>query len=189
MDISLLWLILFYGWTASEICIAVFTRTRKSGGNVRDRGSFIVMWAVIVAAITAAEFIGHMVSVTSLAGANWLKPAAVAVLTAGLLVRWTAILSLGKAFSANVAIRPTQTIYQSGLYRHLRHPSYSGLLLVFLAIALHERNWLSAAVVLAPTAAAVLYRIHVEEAALHEAFGAEYATYSKTSRRLIPGVY
>src|SRR5271166_3245333 len=189
LDISLLWQILFYGWTASEICIAVVTRTHKSGGKVRDRGSFIVMWAVIVTAIFAAEFIGHMVPATSFGGAHWLKLGAVAVLIAGLLVRWTAILSLGKAFSANVAIRHSQTIYQSGLYRYLRHPSYSGLLLVFLAIALHERNWLAAAVVLAPTTAAVLYRIHVEEAALHEAFGPEYATYSKATRRLIPGVY
>jgi protein-S-isoprenylcysteine O-methyltransferase Ste14 len=182
-------MILFYGWTASEICLAVVTRTRKNGGKVRDRGSFIVMWAVIVAAIFTAEFMGRMVPATSFAGAHRLRSAAAVVLIAGLLVRWTAILSLGKAFSANVAIRPTQTIYQSGLYRYLRHPSYSGLLLVFLSIALHERNWLAAAVVLAPTTAAVLYRIHVEEAALQEAFGAEYATYSQTTRRLIPGVY
>jgi protein-S-isoprenylcysteine O-methyltransferase Ste14 len=111
------------------------------------------------------------------------------VIIAGILLRWTAILSLGRAFSANVAIRDAQTINRSGLYRFLRHPSYSGLLLVFVAIALHERNWIAAAIVLFPTTAAVLYRIHVEEAALNEAFGAEYAAYSKTTRRLIPGVY
>jgi protein-S-isoprenylcysteine O-methyltransferase Ste14 len=115
--------------------------------------------------------------------------AAIVVIVAGIVLRWTAILSLGKAFSANVAIRPAQAIYRSGLYGYLRHPSYSGMLLVFLAIALHERNWLAAAVVLLPTTAAVLYRIHVEEAALHEAFGAEYAAYSKTTWRLIPGIY
>ena len=42
---------------------------------------------------------------------------------------------------------------------------------------------------MAPTTAAVLYRIHVEEAALNEAFGAQYASYSKQTKRLIPGVY
>jgi protein-S-isoprenylcysteine O-methyltransferase Ste14 len=88
-----------------------------------------------------------------------------------------------------VAIRPTQTIYRSGLYRFLRHPSYTGLMLVFFAIALHEQNWLAAVVVLTPTTAAVLYRIHIEEAALNQAFGADYAAYSKATWRLIPGVY
>lgn len=189
MNLSLLWTILFYGWTASEIFLAVATRTRQSGGKVRDRGSMLVMWAAIIPAITAAEFIGHMVLARIMIGVQWLKLAAIIVIVAGLMLRWTAILSLGRAFSANVAIRHEQTIYQSGLYRYLRHPSYSGLLLVFLAIALHERNWLAAVVVLLPTTAAMLYRIHVEEAALREAFGAEYATYSKTTWRLIPGVY
>jgi protein-S-isoprenylcysteine O-methyltransferase Ste14 len=118
-----------------------------------------------------------------------MKLAAVLVIFAGLLVRWTAILSLGKSFSANVAIHATQTIYRGGLYRWLRHPSYTGLLLIFAAIALRERNWLAAAVVMLPTIAALLYRIHVEEAALRDAFGAEYAAYSETTRRLIPGVY
>ena len=189
MSISLLWQILFYGWTASEIFIAVLTRTGKSGGKVRDRGSMLLMWAAIVCAITAAEFIGRMAPAIIFGGAHWLQIAAVAVIIAGLALRWTAILSLGKAFSANVAIRHEQTVYRSGLYRYVRHPSYTGLLLVFLAIALHERNWLAAAVVLLPTTAALLYRIHVEEAALNQAFGAQYAEYSKAAWRLIPGVY
>ncbi len=120
---------------------------------------------------------------------HWLKVAAMVILVTGLAIRWTAILSLGKAFSANVAIRDSQTVYRSGLYRLVRHPSYSGLLLVFAAIALHERNWLAASVVMVPTTAALLYRIHVEEAALHEAFGAQYESYSSTTKRLIPGIY
>jgi protein-S-isoprenylcysteine O-methyltransferase Ste14 len=42
---------------------------------------------------------------------------------------------------------------------------------------------------LLPTGAALLYRIHVEEQALHGAFGEEYAEYSRVTKRLIPGVY
>jgi len=60
---------------------------------------------------------------------------------------------------------------------------------VFLAVGLHSRNWVSFAVVLVPTIAALLYRIHVEEAALAEAFGEEYVAYSKETKRLVPGVY
>ena len=40
-----------------------------------------------------------------------------------------------------------------------------------------------------PERAALLYRIHVEEAALTGAFGQEYVEYSRTTKRLIPGIY
>jgi len=189
MNLSLLWDYLLYGWTASEIVIAVATRTGKDGGKVRDRGSMLVMWAVVASAVTAAEFLRYGALATIHAGAQGLKLAGLVVMIVGLVVRWTAILSLGKSFSANVAIHVTQTVYRGGLYRWLRHPSYSGLLLIFAAIALHERNWLAAVVVMLPTTAALLYRIHVEEAVLREAFGTEYVEYSKTTWRLIPGVY
>jgi protein-S-isoprenylcysteine O-methyltransferase Ste14 len=35
----------------------------------------------------------------------------------------------------------------------------------------------------------LLYRIHVEEVALNQAFGAQYAEYRKATWRLIPGIY
>jgi protein-S-isoprenylcysteine O-methyltransferase Ste14 len=189
LSISLLWQILLYGWTASEIYIAIATRTRRGGGKRLDRGSMAIMWVTIVVSITAAEWIASRATPNIFGGTHWLKVAAIAVLITGLAIRWTAILSLGKAFSANVAIRENQTIYQSGLYRFVRHPSYSGLWLVFLAIAIHERNWLAAVVMIAPTTAALFYRIHVEEAALHQAFGAKYAAYSSATKRLIPGIF
>jgi protein-S-isoprenylcysteine O-methyltransferase Ste14 len=44
-------------------------------------------------------------------------------------------------------------------------------------------------VVLLPITAAMLYRIHVEEVALVDAFGAEYENYRKATSRLIPGLY
>jgi protein-S-isoprenylcysteine O-methyltransferase Ste14 len=189
LTLSLLWQVLFYGWTASEIYIAIATRTKKGGGKRFDRGSMAILWVTIVASITAAEFIAGDTAPNMFGGGHWLKTAAVFVMIAGIVVRWTAILSLGKAFSANVAIRDSQTVYRKGLYHFVRHPSYSGMVLVFVAISLHERNWLAAAVVLVPTTLALLYRINVEEAALHQAFGTEYASYSSATKRLIPGIY
>jgi protein-S-isoprenylcysteine O-methyltransferase Ste14 len=64
-----------------------------------------------------------------------------------------------------------------------------GLLLVFLAVGAHSRNWIALAVALVPTTAAMLYRIHVEEGALTTAFGEEYIAYSRDTKRLVPGLY
>ncbi len=88
-----------------------------------------------------------------------------------------------------MAIHATQRVLKTGLYRWMRHPSYTGLLLCIFAVGLHTRNWISFLIVVVPCTAALLYRIHVEEIALREHFGQEYIEYSEVTRRLIPGVY
>jgi len=119
----------------------------------------------------------------------WLRCVCLGLLAFGLAVRWTAIYTLGKAFSANVAIRSTQKLNQSGLFRYMRHPSYTGMVVTFLAMGLNTRSWLGLAIIFLAPLAALLYRIHVEEAALTGAFGQQYVDYSRTTKRLIPGVY
>ena len=120
---------------------------------------------------------------------HWLRDAALALMTAGLAVRAYAVLTLGKAFSTNVAIRTAQNLKTNGLYRWVRHPSYTGMLLIFAAIGVDTLNWVSLAIMLIFPTAALLYRIHVEEDALLKAFGPEYSTYSKEIMRLVPGIY
>jgi protein-S-isoprenylcysteine O-methyltransferase Ste14 len=71
----------------------------------------------------------------------------------------------------------------------MRHPSYTGMLIIFTAVGLYERNWVSLAVLIIFPTAALLYRIQVEERALTEAFGHAYIEYQRRTRRLIPLVY
>jgi len=189
MSLSLAWRVLFGFWGVSEVVLAVATRTGRSEGNVRDRGSQIILWIVIVSAITACVWIKAPPWASMFGGARWPEMAGVIVLIAGLAIRWTAILTLGKSFSVNVAIKDSQKICRTGLYRYLRHPSYLGALVAFLAVGLHLRNWISFGVLFVPTTVALLYRIHIEEAVLREAFGEEYVAYSRSTKRLIPGVY
>lgn len=189
MDLSTIWTALAWAWIASEIGILLFTRTRRSTGEVHDRGSIVILWVALLVSISLGRWIGATHGETMFHGAHWLRVASVAILAAALLLRWTAVITLGRSFSANVAIRRTQSLHKTGLYRFVRHPSYTGLFFILVAEALRTRNWLGAAVVLIPTTAALLYRIHVEEAALRTAFGEDYAAYSRTTKRIIPGVY
>jgi len=189
MTLSLVWRFLFWGWFASEILVGIVTRTKHSGGKVLDRGSLIILWVVIFASITACQWFSETHAANMFGGAHALKIAGVVVMLVALTIRWTAIITLGKSCSSNVAIQDSQKIVRTGLYRFVRHPSYLGLLLAFLAVGLHSRNWISFTIVLVAPTAALLYRIHVEEAALAEAFGEDYAAYSKTTKRLVPGVY
>lgn len=189
MTLSVVWLVLIYGWVASEIFIGISTRTKRGSGNVRDRGSLLILWIGITLGVTASSLIGDTRPPNMFGGAYWPKLVSAILMVVGLGIRWRAIVSLGKSFSSNVAIQEQQTLTSTGLFRFVRHPSYLGLLLVFLAVALHSDNWIGFAAALVPTTAALFYRIHVEEAALMAAFGDQYAAYCRHTKRLIPGLY
>jgi protein-S-isoprenylcysteine O-methyltransferase len=104
-------------------------------------------------------------------------------------VRWYAILYLGRFFTVNVAIAADHRVIDTGPYKYIRHPSYSGVLLIFLGMAISFQNWLGFAVLLFPTTLAFLRRIDIEEMALRGALGDAYINYSAHTRRLIPFVY
>jgi protein-S-isoprenylcysteine O-methyltransferase Ste14 len=178
----------FYAWVATEVYVAIATRTRRGGGKVSDGGTLQLLWVVIFGSISAGIWISR-VNGPNMPYRDTLRVAALVILIAGLLVRWTAIVSLGKSFSANVAVRETQTVYKKGLYRWVRHPSYTGLMLCFLATGLAQLNWISLLIILVFPMAALLYRIHVEEIVLRGAFGEEYVAYSRGTKRLIPGIF
>jgi protein-S-isoprenylcysteine O-methyltransferase Ste14 len=176
-------------WVAGEILIALLTTTRLGQGKIQDRGTQMTLWVVIIASSWIDGWMHRFLPVDMPGSYSWLRPVAFGILVLGLGVRTVAIVTLGGAFSANVATRVGQRLKRSGLYSLVRHPSYLGLELILLAFAVHARTWACFAVLLVPTTLAVLYRIHVEETALRRAFGADYEDYSRSTKRLIPGVY
>lgn len=187
------WQILYWSWVISELWIAIATRTRSSKGQtenrVYDRGTFLLLWIVIASSLITGIWFGEASVTGRIPNAYWLRSTGLFVMAAGLILRWSAVLSLGKAFSSNVAIRDSQRVRTTGLYHWMRHPSYTGLILLFFAVGIHSRNWIAFLIVTIPPTAMLLYRIHVEEIALREHFGPEYIEYSEKTRRLIPGVY
>jgi protein-S-isoprenylcysteine O-methyltransferase Ste14 len=113
----------------------------------------------------------------------------IALITLGLLLRWIAILSLGKLFTVDVAITQGHQLVRAGMYKVLRHPSYTGSLLSFLGLGMVFSNYLSVVVIFVPICVAFLYRIRVEERALVATFGDEYLRYRASTKRLIPGIW
>lgn len=189
MNLESLFNALTFVWLIGEVLIALITTTRPGKGKIQDGGTQLILWVVIIASFKVDEWM-HKSLPANMPGSNsWLRPIAIGILIVGLVIRAVAVFKLGRAFSANVAMREGQKLQRSGLYRYVRHPSYFGLELIFLSFALHSQTWACFAVVLVPPTLALLYRIHVEEKALRRAFGTEYEDYSRTTKRLIPGVY
>jgi protein-S-isoprenylcysteine O-methyltransferase Ste14 len=181
--------VLTLAWVVSEIVLALRVRSRRASATRRDRGSLALMWITITLAVAAANLIRSRSVGAIDANRTVILSVAMVLLLAGLILRWAAILTLGRFFTVDVAVQTCHRVVRTGVFRTLRHPSYSGLLLAFLGLGLSYRNWVSLMVMLVPILAAILYRIRVEEDALLQAFGTEYADYGKATKRLIPGIY
>lgn len=189
MNFELCFHVLTSVWAMGEVLIALITTTGRGQGKIQDRGTQIILWIVIIASFKVDQWMHRVLSVDMPGGTSWLPQVAFWVFAVGLGIRAAAVFRLGRAFSANVALRAGQQLERTGLYGIVRHPSYLGLELIFLGAALHTLTWACFSIVLIPPTLAVLYRIRVEEIALRRAFGAEYLDYSRSTRRLIPGIY
>ena len=168
----------------------ILLRGRVAGADVaRDRGSLAAYLVTGALTVPAGIVLGLTNYGRVRAGGTYLSAAGLVLLVAGTALRWAAIRALWDYFTVNVSILEGQRIVRRGLYRVVRHPSYTGLLLRYLGFGLAFANWLSAALIFLPLLAATLYRIRVEEAALGEHFGEEYTAYARETKRLVPGLY
>jgi len=104
------------------------------------------------------------------------------------LIYWSRVV-LGGSFRLG-AVPPgdEDRLIVNGPFAWIRHPMYSAVLLmsVGLGLALRSVPFLAAFLLLAIT---IPRLIPVEEAQLRQAYGEEYATYTKRTRRLFPLVY
>jgi protein-S-isoprenylcysteine O-methyltransferase Ste14 len=111
------------------------------------------------------------------------------IILAGMVFRFMAILSLGKMFTVDVTIRDNHLIKKDGLYKTLRHPSYTGMILSFIGFGISLNNWISLIIIIVLVVPAMLYRIKIEEKLLIDHFGSDYVEYAKKTYRLVPWIY
>ena len=111
------------------------------------------------------------------------------VIILGYVVRYWAVLTLGKYFRTTVELDKNQKVIQKGPYRLIRHPSYSGMILFFIGYGIVSLNWFSLIVSSVLPTIALLYRISIEEAAFIKEIGVEYQKYQFKTKKLIPWIW
>src|SRR5262249_62072704 len=172
----------------SEVAL-VLGRHSRTESKGKDRLTLPLLWLVITLSIFAGFYCRAAFPQFRLPHSSRFYLLGLILFVLGLIIRWIAIVQLGRFFTVNVTIAQDHKVVTSGLYRYVRHPSYSGSLLTFFGFGLCLLNWLSLAVLFIPVVLAFSWRMHVEEKALREALGQPYASYSAQTHRLIPGVY
>src|SRR5258705_2426951 len=110
------------------------------------------------------------------------------VLAVGATFRTWPVFVLGRRFSGLVAIQEHHELVTTGIYRHIRHPSYLGMLIGFAGWMLVFRC--GAGLLLIPPLLWILVaRMNAEEALLASEFGGAYAEYRERTWRLVPRGY
>jgi protein-S-isoprenylcysteine O-methyltransferase Ste14 len=153
-----------------------------------DKKSLTIIWGTITGAITAAVLVAIYKNVPILE-TNLLKYIGMVLVVAGVIVRLVAIRTLGKFFTVNLSIDTEHRLIESGLYKYIRHPSYSGSLLSFLGLGIYFNNWICLFVIFIPVLSAFIYRINTEEKLLLCQPGLKYDEYMQNTKRLIPFIY
>ena len=179
-------------WVVSWIAAAVWSRRTAARPAALDQ---LVHWVPTVIGMgLLAEGSRFRIS-EGLSAINdaplWRLPDAVGwvlagVCAVGLLFTWWARIWLGALWSGSVSRKANHTVVQTGPYRLVRHPIYTGLILAALALALQigmAANLIGALLV----AFGFWLKARLEERFLSQELGAEaYADYRRRTPMLIP---
>lgn len=114
--------------------------------------------------------------------------AGIALIAAGAILRRYCFYALSTSFTGVVTVKEGQEVIQTGLYRFIRHPSYTGAFLMYIGVGVALESWLSVGILF--LAHCYLYgrRVVAEEKALVQTLGSAYKDYMLRTKRFIPFV-
>lgn len=119
----------------------------------------------------------------------WLDCISAILFILGMALRWGAILSLKRAFTVKVSILKDHKLKKDGLYKWVRHPSYTGMYIYGLGYALSFHSILCIVIIISAVWFSTYSRILVEEEVLESHFGKAYLEYKTKTWKLFPGIY
>jgi protein-S-isoprenylcysteine O-methyltransferase Ste14 len=179
----------FILWIVPEL---VASKLRRSSGSAEthDKGSLNLV-AILWFAGIALDFIFTIYLPGAATGGNRKVTfaAGIIVMLASVAFRWYSAFLLGKYFTFDVALHGDQQLIQTGPYRYVRHPSYTGALFTLIGFGLALGNWLAVFAGTFCLGVAYVYRIRIEEAALLAGLGGTYSEYANHTWRLLPFLF
>ena len=106
---------------------------------------------------------------------------------AGWVVAIWAGYQLGRNWGGNGLIKQEHVLITTGPYAWVRHPIYSGLLLLFCGTALMVGDW-RGSIAVAIVFTSFWFKLHQEERFLAPHSRPPYPAYARRTKRVLPGV-
>jgi len=168
-----------------------FWGPKQSSDNLQEEQGDHSFWPIALG-IMAVFFLSpleYLYFATIRLSTIWMEAIGMGLVVLGSILFVWARRTLGRHYSGHVSIKKEQGLVQSGPYRIIRHPAYSGYLFMALGLALGYSSlfgFVSTLLILLPAA---VYRIRVEDRMLAEHFGTQFEKYARKKKRLIPGIW
>jgi len=177
------------GWLLLEISLLVRDGRHGKGNADADRGTRLLNALLVVETVVVCTILSATLHVLVVPGAIWFRSVGLIIVWLGLALRIWAITTLGAAFRTTVEVDQSQLVVTKGPYRWVRHPSYTGLLVIALGFGIASGSWLFLMLCAVLPSIALQRRIEVEEAELVRVLGDPYSDYSARTKRLVPGIW
>jgi protein-S-isoprenylcysteine O-methyltransferase Ste14 len=182
--ISAFWLLWALYWLVSARSVKPI-RQREP---LPSRISFVVVMLLAGVLLRTGRHRLHWLQAQWMGG-GWTRYwVAVVLVVAGLSFSVWARRTLGRNWSATVSVKVDHELVQTGPYRRIRHPIYTGLLLAVFGSGLAAGRLYGIAAFLL-VALALWWRLRVEERWMAAEFGQRYEDYRHSSWALIPFVF
>lgn len=183
IGLKLTWLVVLIYWFIAGL----------SAKKVKDQEPFfkrfIQYWLPLIIAVLLlgpGEWYGHswlrenFIEHTNLVGITGLLLAII-----GVIIACTSRSALGKNWSLSIQQKEDHQLIKGGIYKFVRHPIYTGILLLFIGNAIIVGDYRAIIAVLIVFGSLWL-KLKKEEKLLTEIFGTKYIAYKKQTKALIP---
>jgi protein-S-isoprenylcysteine O-methyltransferase Ste14 len=184
---------IFILWGVSELILLIKRRARSNSKKIKD-WTLAVQFAGITISITVGLVLKFTCSTIPTGVFNFgdnlfMLCCAIVFFLIGIIIRWHAILKLKQWFSTTITIKEGHQIMSKGIYKFVRHPSYLGVVLCFIGLALSFHTVVLFLIVFVPNLIALLIRISFEEKVLISHFGSDYIDYKNSTKKLLPLIF
>lgn len=143
-----------------------------------------LIWLAALA-ITAWDFLNAQQAVYRFDAINLVGAC---LLVTGLTLRLIARRTLARHFSYGLRLLEQHQLVTHGIYRHIRHPAYTGDLLFWFGVTLLFRSGYGFLVMLL-LMPCFIYRTRIEENLLIARFGPAYRAYQQTTKKFLPFLF
>jgi protein-S-isoprenylcysteine O-methyltransferase Ste14 len=177
------WLIVLIFWFISGL------NTKKVEYQETLFKQIFLYWLPIIIAILLlgpGDWYGHSwLRENFIEHTNFVGIIGLSISVIGGVIACTSRYILGKNWSLSIQRKENHQLIQNGIYKIVRHPIYTGLLLLFIGNAIIVGDY-RAIIAVFIVFISLWLKLKKEEKLLSEAFGTEYMKYKNKTKAIIP---
>ncbi len=178
------WGIFYVFWVVTSLRTKQTAKRESIAGSIAHRVPAIFAFVLLV----DAGRLGGLFSLKVLAGGNIISVLGLGLSLIGLAICIWARVTLGRNWSSIVMVKKDHELVQSGPYRFVRHPIYTGIITMFLANVLLSGR-VGGILGLLCLVASFYVKLLREEKVMRAEFPSQYPEYCRRVKRLIPFIH